>query len=550
MNTPAHNYATEQRETPASTLATRAERRIIGPPGCGKTTWLTRQVNTAVQENRRVLVLSLTRAAAAEAAGRDLPIPPESVSTIHALCYRALGRPAIADNPDNIKKWNHERPDLALSVQSGDGGGDQLNLSREGDRYMHVWQLCRARMEEPPATGPVRNFINAWENWRRQENLIDFTGMIETVLERRIPPPGGADAIFVDEAQDLSRLEMTLVRQWGDMAGSLTLVGDPDQNLYRWRGTDWGALTEDLPDVTVESATLSQSYRVSRKVHNEAIRWLSRSPIRKLAQYRPTGEAGDFRICAGTFLDPRPLIEDLRRELEQGRDIMILASCAYMMDRTVSALRDAGIPFHNPYRTHNGRWNPLRSSKTATPAARRVSAWLNHSQGDGWTLEDLALWTRVLYAKRTLSQGQAGLKQLAEELGPEYADPIPHERLSEILTPQAIAAGKAGDLDWFESNLLAASRQGAEFSCAIARTGGRPALVQEPRVIVGTIHSVKGGETDTVYLFPDLSTDGMREWLSSPEQQAGVYRLFYVGMTRARHTLTLCQAATGMAVDF
>ena len=41
---------------------------MIGPPGCGKTTWLSRQVQRAVDEGKDVVVASLTKAAAAEAA--------------------------------------------------------------------------------------------------------------------------------------------------------------------------------------------------------------------------------------------------------------------------------------------------------------------------------------------------------------------------------------------------------------------------------------------------------------------------------------------------
>ena len=66
---------------------------------------------------------------------------------------------------------------------------------------------------------------------------------------------------------------------------------------------------------------------------------------------------------------------------------------------------------------------------------------------------------------------------------------------------------------------------------------------------MGTIHSVKGGEADVVYLFPDLSVSGMDEWDGTVEQRAPIYRLFYVGMTRARETLVLCPQAKKWAVE-
>jgi len=67
-------------------------------------------------------------------------------------------------------------------------------------------------------------------------------------------------------------------------------------------------------------------------------------------------------------------------------------------------------------------------------------------------------------------------------------------------------------------------------------------------VIVGTIHSVKGGQADVVFLFPDLSPAGDAAYQRHGAQRDSVIRLFYVGMTRARHTLYVCQKESSMAV--
>jgi superfamily I DNA/RNA helicase len=63
----------------------------------------------------------------------------------------------------------------------------------------------------------------------------------------------------------------------------------------------------------------------------------------------------------------------------------------------------------------------------------------------------------------------------------------------------------------------------------------------------GTIHSVKGGEADAVFLFPDLSRSGDLAYRRYGADRDSVIRLFYVGMTRARKSLYLCQRETNMA---
>ena len=78
----------------------------------------------------------------------------------------------------------------------------------------------------------------------------------------------------------------------------------------------------------------------------------------------------------------------------------------------------------------------------------------------------------------------------------------------------------------------------------VYKAGGRQAVVQSPQITVGTIHSVKGGEADVVYLFPDLSIAGGREWGSRGRGRESVRRLYYVGATRAKETLILCGASS------
>jgi superfamily I DNA/RNA helicase len=72
--------------------------------------------------------------------------------------------------------------------------------------------------------------------------------------------------------------------------------------------------------------------------------------------------------------------------------------------------------------------------------------------------------------------------------------------------------------------------------------------MDQPKVVVGTIHSVKGGEADVVHLFPDISQAGDAQYQRCGAARDAVIRVFYVGLTRARETLYICQRETGMAV--
>ena len=256
------------------------EYRVVGPPGCGKTTWLGRQVELAVEKNKRVIVLSLTKAAATEIGGRGLPIPPDSLGTLHSLCYRALQQPEIAQGKEYIALWNEEQPDYAMSHAAGDAmqSIDDDNLEpvyeTRGDRLLAQYQIYRARMNTSNMPDMVVKFSKMWEPWKQENGLLDFPDLIQTCLRDVPAAPGSPDLIFVDEAQDLDRLEMTLIRKRGNKAGYLVSVGDPDQSIYDWRGA--GPEVFINPPVPPEQKrVLAQSYRVPAAVHARVVRWIN-----------------------------------------------------------------------------------------------------------------------------------------------------------------------------------------------------------------------------------------------------------------------------------
>ena len=75
----------------------------------------------------------------------------------------------------------------------------------------------------------------------------------------------------------------------------------------------------------------------------------------------------------------------------------------------------------------------------------------------------------------------------------------------------------------------------------VAERRGVAALLETPRVVVGTIHSVKGAEADEVVLLPDLSRVGAEAYEGRGlGGKDSVLRTFYFGITRAKRRLVLC----------
>ena len=232
------------------------------------------------------------------------------------------------------------------------------------------------------------------------------------------------------------------------------------------------------------------------------------------------------------------------QHLEKGQTVMLLTSCSYMLHPVIAVLRQHGIPFHNQYRKSHGFWNPLRRGHNGS-SVNRVLSLFEYP----WTYRDLKLWAEWLTPKGTLRSGAKALIDASED-----SRLVTNERLYELFEFAAVESLLAAARDprqlgqWISRRIAPAFHGRLQFPLAVVHASGPAALEEQPRLTVGTIHSVKGGEADVVFLFSDLSPAGEFAYLMHGPQRDSVVRLFYVGMTRAIHTLYICQRESSMAV--
>ena len=543
---------------------------IWGPPGCGKTTFLSKQVRAIARDNpveasyikrEPVAVCSLARAAAAEVAGRDLPISKQQVGTLHSFAYRQLDYPKVAESM--AEQWNEDRGTLHFSRDTRPDVDDLTTRSSgatAGDELYERYQLLRARMVDR-ALWPrsVLAFAQTWEDWKVEHEFVDFTDMIEQALESVPTAPNEPKVVIADEAQDLSALEFALLQKWGDAAGALMMAGDPWQALFTWRG----AHPEMFTDKTVDGdhrRVLSQSYRVPRAVHARAMKWAELLSDFEAIDYKPRDHAGLVSTVEATWKVPEGAVKLADEYLKQGKSVMFLMTCGYMLTPLLSVLRHQGIPFSNPWRRKRGDWNPLRASRGVSFKDRVLNllkpvdeVWGEHA--GIWSWKEFETWCSVLRAKGVLNHGAK--KRLAELARENKGQSFDLHTLPEFFGMEMVKkifglidqAGVGEILDWWEDHLMTDKRARAQFPLTIARRRGAGVLRDEPKLYVGTIHSFKGGEADVVFLFPDLSPAAMREWeRGRGKERDNVVRAFYVGMTRAKETLHLCHASTHWCV--
>lgn len=512
-----------------------SEYRVYGPPGTGKTTWLVKEATRVAEEvgEDQVSICSLTNTAVREVAGREIPLRAENVTTLHARCKRALNAPAPAES--RVAEFIEQYPKFATEgslprslLRQKKAKEDEpetldevlMSGSRQVTAYEEV-QILRQQLVPPNKWRPdLRRWYGAWSEWTTGIGAPDFTGWLEAARGGDVLPP--QQVVFVDEAQDHTPLQLEVIRNWRTQRR--VLVGDDDQNLYQWSGAEPDRFF--LPPLEDgREMVLSQSYRVPQAVHAVSQGWIRRLRSRREKQYHPAPREGHVRLGDLCWTYP----DEIVRRLEAPGSHMFLTSAAYMLAPLLKLLRDEHIPFHNPYRRGNKAWNPL---ETTRPVIR------DYLQPQ-WVGLTAYSWLRVLRSTGVYQPGKR--KQALEWLQAHPREPVYLEDLSQWLLPTTMQKVADEDLSLFK-----ARRPNAPGDWDYAIEVGPQA---EPRLIVGTIHSVKGGEADHVYLMPDLSPAAMQD-LWDARRADRVVRLMYVGMTRAAYTLELGQAAGPLAVAF
>ena len=492
--------------------------KIIGPPGTGKSTRVLALIAKACEryDPERIGAISYTNSAVntiRERIARTTGVSPdaaENAKTLHSHCFKLLElkKDDVADT--KIEEWNEAYPqwELPLRFKPTEEEGDIVlnsHQTMENRMFFAEMQLLRNRMvpkDKWPAY--VREFWEDWKWWMEMNGYIDFTGMLEEVAARGLHPP--IDILFIDEAQDASHLMFEILRQWSEHTISTLYVGDSDQAIFRWNG----ASPEGFMGLEATyNKVLEQSYRVPKAVHRYAMQVISQAKDREVVQYEPTEMEGEF---FGKQKEP---------DLGLDGTHMIIARCQHQLNRWRTYLKFHGIPWHNPYRPEDTAWNPL-NSKTW----RAAQTYVTLKNGEDVSRGQFSEMIKLMKVKGNLLRGVK-------------------TAISDLTLPRRISAFELGSLRVFEENFLFFEKPVTEVINPSGVAGeflfkvSEQDVLKEPEIIIGTCHSVKGGESDHVWLDMGTSTQIEKAITYSKTGRDDEVRVAYVAATRAKETLGL-----------
>lgn len=394
--------------------------------------------------------------------------------------------------------------------------------------------------------------------------------------------------LLVDEYQDTSALQHRLIRRLAPH-GDVFVVGDDDQAIYSFRGADHRnihAFRRDFPGARV--FRLEDNYRSTGSILDAANALIRRNSGRETKTLRPVGEPGapvsllvessearEAAAVAQAILAlgaKRGSCAVLYRTQAQGRafeqalmargiEPVVVGTRLFERKEVLGAVAGVRIAVHpnddaafqravGAVPRGVGRTTLGQIAEAA--AEREVSM----REASGALLEEGAFARRIAEGlsgflsateavERAAARGpEAAVKAARKEIGLDDYYRNDEERMKslELLLNHARDFQKRPDAGVAEF-LDQVSLMSAEDTAPKETPGGGPVMLM-------TIHAAKGLEFDTVFLcglweglLPHQFSLKNRESLQEER------RLFYVGMTRARKSLTLSAAPSGFAAS-
>ncbi len=515
---------------------------IIAGPGTGKTRTLTHRIAAAIASQQarpeQCLALTFTRRAAEEMRQRLAGLLGRRAARLTVTTFHGLGLMLLREQ--------HELAGLPADFSVADEQA-VLQVATElagTPRAARSW--LAAASQDTGQRGQLRQALAA-------RGLVDFDGLVELSTDVLRRAPAVADAlrqrwprISVDEYQDIDAAQYELLRLLAGHGAGLTVIGDPDQAIYGFRGADVGFFLRFAADYPgAGTVALSTNYRSSPGIVAAAMQAIAPGtlvPGRQLRAAGPAAGAGlPATISCHEAADPaseagwiaaaidRLLGGSSFHSLDSGRadghghDGIGLADIAvlYRTDAQAAALGQgltrAGLPFQK--RSHD----LLEHRPGVTEIVREVQ------------------WQEAA-GRSALEQLRAAVARLAAIAdGSRLGDSAAGGRLSstdlraagEVLTPLARRCGD--DLPQFYTEIAL----GAEVDALDPRADAISLL---------TLHAAKGLEFEVVFL-AGCERGLLPLWLpgAAPDPDpAEERRLLFVGMTRARaHLLLSCAARRG-----
>ena len=365
LNMPLSNLNQEQKE---AILCKSGYNLIIASAGTGKTSTIVGRIshllNNGVKPNE-ILLLTFTNKAASEMVSRVSNIFSKQIAkeimagTFHSVSYKLLKELEInitLKQPNELKtlfKSIYEKRvfmDRSDEANPYDGGYlydmYSLYLNSNNSEDLTSW------LKEKNSTQEIysliyEDVIDEFNNLKKEYGYVNFDDLLTTMLEVLKDKKFNFKEILVDEYQDTNPLQGRLLDAFSPQ--SLFCVGDYDQSIYAFNGSDIGIISsfsKRYPDANV--FTLKKNYRSTKPIldlatkvieHNERIYPKKLEVVREQNIHLPKLLAFDELFSQYEYIS-----ELISKSNTEHSEIAIIYRNNSSADGIEANLREFGIP--------------------------------------------------------------------------------------------------------------------------------------------------------------------------------------------------------------
>src|ERR1700729_3178715 len=349
---------------------------IFAGAGSGKTRVLTHRIAHLLGDARvapeRILAVTFTNRAAGEMKSRlHAMIGPVArdvwVGTFHAMCVRILRRDGsrigigrsfgVIDDSDQRQLVKEILDDLDYDERQLAVGACLAEIDKAKNALL--WPEEYAQRQTSFVGERIANVYSEYQRRLAESNSLDFDDLIVRtidLLERdkatREKYQQRFEYVLVDEYQDVNAAQYRLVALLAAHHGNITVVGDDDQSIYSWRGSDYRMILrfeEDFPGA--KTFKLEENYRSTTRILDAAnalvANNLTRAP-KRLFTMRGEGEPITVYPAATERDEARYVVEKIKSLVRDGsayRDFVALYRTNAQSRVFEEALLAEGIPY-------------------------------------------------------------------------------------------------------------------------------------------------------------------------------------------------------------
>ncbi|NPV81771.1 MAG: ATP-dependent helicase [Firmicutes bacterium] len=251
---------------------------VIAPAGSGKTKVLTERVRRLIKGGAApssILCVTFTRKAAGELKERlgDIPgIGQAWIGTFHSICYRilreessALGSLGYRNGFSIIDAAGAEA--IMQEVLKG------LSVEVRPEEALHAISLCCLTLKDDSHDEFLHKAASLYRRRLLGLNAMDFDDLLVNTLwllqsndEVRLRYAQRFHHMLIDEFQDLDPCQWEIVKFLTSVHGNLFAVGDPQQEIFGFKGGAVDIILEYMQDPGTRTYILRRNYRSTANI--------------------------------------------------------------------------------------------------------------------------------------------------------------------------------------------------------------------------------------------------------------------------------------------